>query len=391
MINKRTKKIIFSAIIGGVCILFFVDRCTTINLTTSNIFRNKYYDNFKELSNNPQCKSYEIIPARGTFPILYDSIKNEFYLKNSQGLTKYDAFGNVLISNDLEKEKYTSAFDFANFIPYIFAENGVYDFSGKELVYSAFSKVFNSKNEIGNEDFKSIFEKYYDDAELVVYDTDRNIESDRECYPMYFKIKDQWILLFSQKGDDRFTHLNNGIMESDTIGQIDFKNNPAKFSNKRLIFLKDYKNKTYSSEKTREDINDQYLDTYFGQILKERKLDYKTNDLIKMLSYKKESYYSGGNFFNLPSWITPSFINKAYFKLSYHNENLFFRAKAIKYFNDSKFQNNLFLYELPQNLRKKTDVAFLDYNFNLDEYVNGHISSVDPKIINTGLYLIRKK
>lgn len=53
----------------------------------------KKLENFKRLANpleRVRSKNYEITSIKGTLPILYDSIKNQFYLKNEKGLTKLD-------------------------------------------------------------------------------------------------------------------------------------------------------------------------------------------------------------------------------------------------------------------------------------------------------------
>ncbi|WP_292008455.1 hypothetical protein [Chryseobacterium sp.] len=391
MMNPRNIKILLFLIIGIVCALAFLDRCTTVNITTSDLFRPKSYQYFKELTQSPESQNYEIVKAQGSFPILYDSIKNEFYLKNFKGLTKYDSSGNIIISNDLRNEKFTSAFDFANFIPYVFTDKGVYDFSGKKLIYIAFSKILNAQDEMTEENFVSEFRKQYHGAELVFYDRERNGDDDQRGFPIYFRIKDQWILLFSKKEDFTLKSLSGGEMESDTIGQIDFKNNPAKLSDKRLTLLKDYKNGFYSSQTNGERIDDRYLDRYYTLILKERKLDYQTDTEVEMLSRKKEDYFFTGSILDLPDWVAPSFINTGYFKLSYRQENIYFKAKAVKYFDDMKCENNLFLYELPKKFKKNSDIGFLDYGLNLGGYRNNETGEVDPLIKNTGLYVIRKK
>jgi len=385
------KSVIIISIVGLVSLLF-VDRCTTINLTTADVFRPKSYQYFKKLPQKPQSENYEIVPALGTFPILYNSSKNEFYLKYGQGLTKYDSVGNVIISNDLAKEKYTSMFDFANFVPYVFAEKGVYDYSGKRLIYSKFANILNAQNELDDKNFKSIFEDNYRRADLVIYDANRNIDSERDCFPMYFQINNQWILIFSQKGDYRFSHQGNSKIETDTIGQIDFLGFPAKFSNQRLIVLKDFQNRIYSiNQLGKETIDDDYLDKYYTQILKEKKLDYQTDAEIKLLSRKKEQYYEMGNPFDLPNWISPSFINTAYFRLTYQNEKLFFKAQAVKLSDSRKVQNDMFLYELPKNLRLKSKLAFLNYVLDIGGYMDSTTGEVEPIIKNAGLYLIKPK
>jgi hypothetical protein len=385
------KKTIYFLIISTLLLLLFLDRCTTHNISTNDFFKPKWYKNFKSLIGKPQSKNYEILPLKGTFPILYDSINNDYYVSNYQGLTKYNYLGNIIISDDLAKEKYTSVFDFANFIPYVFAENGVYDFSGKKLVYTKFSQILNSQNEIKDADFKILFEKYYNDAEMVVYDTNRNFDYLAENYPMYFKIKNNWILLFSQKGDTRFTHSGSNEIENDTIGQIDFLNFPAKFADKRLIVLKDPKSGIYSTQQLGKKIDDDYLTRYSSQLLKEQKFDYQSSNSIQLLSRKKDEYYFTGSFFDFPDWVSPSFINTAYYQVTYNNESLFFKEKAVKYFKDFKCKNDLYLYELPKHLRTKSKVAFLDYAINIGGYTNDSTGIVEPIIKNGGLYILRQK
>lgn len=385
------KKMIYSVIISVLLLLVFLDRCTTYNITTNSFFKPNSYKNFKSLIEKPQSENYEIIPVKGTFPILFDRYKDEYYVSNDKGLTKYNYLGNIIISDDLANEKYTSVFDFANFVPYVFAENGVYDFSGNKLVYIKFSSTLNSQNEIKDNDFKILFEKYYKDAEMVVYDTNSNFDYLKDCYPMYFKIKNNWFLLFSQKGENRFTHLLNSNIESDTIGQIDFQNFPAKFANKRLMLLKDQKNGIYSAKQIGEKIDDDYLKMYYSQIVKETKFDYQSLNSIQLISREKDEYYFTGSFLDLPDWIAPSFINTAYYKVTYNNENLFFKEKAIKYFSDFKCKNDLYLYELPKDVKTKFKVAFLHYAVDIGGTTNDSTNIVEPIIKHAGLYIIKQK
>ena len=386
------KKIYIIFLVLIISFVAFLDRCTTINITTADVFRPNSYQKFKELPQNPQSQNYEIVLAEGDFPVLYDSIRNEFYLKNHQGLSKYDASGNLLISNDLKNEKHTSIFDFSNFIPYVFAEKGVYDFSGKKMIFIPFSKVLNYDNELSNQDFKRIFESYYKNAEIVAYDTNRNFDYKRECLPMYFKIKNEWILLFTQKGELRFSHIQNGKLDDETVGQIDFQGFPAKLSDKKLIVLKETKENNYSaySYSVSEKINDDFLNQSIGIELKEKKLDYSTQNFVEMLSRKKEEYYFTGSYFDLPDWVTPNFMNTGFFKLNYKGEDIFFKDKVLKHYNKTP-QNNLFLYELPKKFRTKTKVAFLDYNLNIGGVMNNETSEVEPLNKNAGLYIVKPK
>jgi hypothetical protein len=384
------EKSIIVIVILVIFILLFIEKCSLINLSTADIFRPKFYNDFKSLQDTVQSENYEIVRVDGEFPILFDSTKNEFYLAKGKGLTKIDSKGNVIFSADLSNEGYNSVFDFANFIPYVFAEGGVYDFSENKLSFFKFSQKLNAENEVSDKDFKSFFEKFYQDAELVVYETDRNTDDRKLNHPMYFKVKEEWILLFSQKGDNRFTHQRSSE-DNDIIGQIDFENFPSKFANKRLVVLKDAKQGVYLTKQIGQKIDDEYLKNYYTQILNEQKLDYQTTNCISMLSRKKDDYYFTGSYLDLPNWVRPSFINTAYFELMYYGEKLFFKEKAIKYNSDSQCKDGLYLYELPKNMRKSTRVAFLHYDLDVGGFYDANTGIAEPIIKNTGLYMIRPK
>ena len=246
--------------------------------------------------------------------------------------------------------------------------------------------------ELSNQDFKTLFETYYKNAEIVAYDTNRNFDYKRECLPMYFKIKNEWILLFTQKGELRFSHIQNGKLDDETVGQIDFQGFPAKLSDKKLIVLKETKENNYSaySYSVSEKINDDFLNQSIGIELKEKKLDYSTQNFVEMLSRKKEEYYFTGSYFDLPDWVTPNFMNTGFFKLNYKGEDIFFKDKVLKHYNKTP-QNNLFLYELPKKFRTKTKVAFLDYNLNIGGVMNNETSEVEPLNKNAGLYIVKPK
>ncbi|MBQ0740726.1 hypothetical protein J9332_41265, partial [Aquimarina celericrescens] len=82
----------------------------------------------------------------------------------------------------------------------------------------------------------------------------------------------------------------------------------AKFTNKKLIVLKDDKHKRYTIESPGMTRNtDEYFDTYYTQILKEKSFNYHSENTLKVLSYKKEKYYHTGGYWDFPDWVTPSF------------------------------------------------------------------------------------
>lgn len=371
--------------------LLFVDRCTTINLTTSTIFQPRSYKNFKSLSERPTSEHYEIVPVKAYFPILFDSIRSEFYVANNQGLTKYDSIGNILFSQEIEKEKFTSVHNFSNFTPFVFSQKGVYDFSGEQLKYSAFTNIQNADNSLTPSEFKVFIEKYYKEADFAIFDQDLEVEQAKYAFPMYFYIKGNWYLLFAPQDEFRFSHQNSNYSGKDIFGQIDLENFPAKLGNKKLLVLKDELARRYSSTQRGEVIDDGYLDKYTSQILAEKKFNYNTSDKIKLLSRTKKDYYSSGSILDLPHWVQPSFMNTGYFQLKYKNEKLYFKETVMKYFGESIIKDELFLYELPKTLRKKSRVAFLHYGLDLGGFDDSQTNIYHPIIKNGGLYIIKPK
>lgn len=361
-----------------------------VNLSTSDFFRPKKYQNANSLLSTIQSENYEIISIEGDFPILFDSIKNEFYIKNKRGLTKINSQGDIILSENLLSEEYTSVYDFANFTPYVFSENIVYDFSGDRLIKSNLDKRLNTNNELTENEFKNTFEKMYQTAEIVIYETDRNIDYNRNCFPIYFKINDKWILLYSKKDDYQFTHSNTQEDYGNIIGQIDYKDFPAKFNHKRLIVLKDIKNGIYSTNLFGEKISDKILNTFFTTILNERKLDYQTNNKSEIISSKKEDYSSARSHWILSDLVFPSFLMTAYFQIDYNDETFFIKGKAIKYYGD-QIKNGLYLYEIPKKFRKNIPIAFLHYDPGLGSSKIMSTGITTPNAKGVGLYIIKPK
>ncbi|EWH10950.1 hypothetical protein KLA_16115 [Cellulophaga geojensis KL-A] len=343
----------------------------------------KKLENFKRLTSpleRVRSKNYEITSIKGTLPILYDSIKNQFYLKNEKGLTKLDNQGNVMFSDDLSSEKsYISTLDYNNFIPFVFTSQGVYDFSGKELIFMPFEEKLNIKNELSNSNFKSIFEENYISADLVVYGNE--IEDETAQFRIYFRVDNKWILLLSQKGDyNQFKHPETYNKNANTTAQIDYSKFSSKFSNKRLIALKDSQRGLYSAKE-----RDRNLNNYSTVVLKESKLDYKTTNKLKMVAIKNNSYYG------LPDWMNHTFFKLAYFELNYKNEQMFFKGNTFKYREVSSEVTNkdFYLYELPKGMRNKTKVAFLDIRNYTGIAIDPRMKYLEPQIENTGIFIIK--
>ncbi|MEP0212065.1 MAG: hypothetical protein ABJD66_02540 [Cellulophaga sp.] len=368
----RLKKITLITIILFVSISFIREQISL-----------KKLENFKILTSSIErvrSKNYEITPIIGTLPILYDSIKNQFYLKNEKGLTKLDNQGNVMFSDDLSNEKsYISTLDYNNFIPFVFTSKGVYDFSGKELIFMPFEEKLNIKNELSNSNFKSIFEENYNSADLVVYGNE--IEDETAKFRIYFRVDKKWILLLSQKGDyNQFRYPETFKKNANTTAQIDYSKFSSKFSNKKLIALKDNQRGLYSAKE-----RDRNLNNYSTVVLKESKLDYKTTNELKMVAIKNKSYYG------LPAWMNHTFFKLAYFELNYKNEQLFFKGNTFKYnlVSNEITNKDFYLFELPKNMRDKTKVAFLDIKKYTGVEVDPRTNYLEPQIENTGIFIIK--
>ncbi|MDO6492446.1 MULTISPECIES: hypothetical protein [unclassified Cellulophaga] len=368
----RLKKITLITIILFVSISFIREQISL-----------KKLENFKILTSSIErvrSKNYEITPIKGTLPILYDTIKNQFYLKNEKGLTKLDNQGNVMFSDDLSNEKsYISTLDYNNFVPFVFTSKGVYDFSGKELIFMPFEEKFNIKSELSNSNFKSIFEENYNSADLVIYGNE--IEDETAQFRIYFRVDKKWILLLSQKGDyNQFRYPETFKKNANTTAQIDYSKFSSKFSNKKLIALKDNQRGLYSAKE-----RDRNLNNYSTVVLKESKLDYKTTNELKMVAIKNKSYYG------LPAWMNHTFFKLAYFELNYENEQLFFKGNTFKYnlVSNEITNKDFYLFELPKNMRDKTKVAFLDIKKYTGVEVDPRTNYLEPQIENTGIFIIK--
>lgn len=354
------KKVMWLLIVLVIVVVLFMDRCTPIDISTADIFRSNRVIASPSFNDSMVYDTYEIVPVQGSLPILYDSISSVFYVRNGNGLTKIDSQGKVLLSDSLAHEKITSVFHFDNFIPFVFTNKGVYDFSAEQVKYQDIAEVYNESNDLCETAFKTLFQQLYSNSEMVVYEHD-NLVDHAERYPMYFYTNSQWILVYAQEGEYRFSHLNYGSLEKTIIGQIDFENFPAKFNNRKLIVLKDEKQKIYA---TRLLSDDDYYDTYHTQILEDRDLNYKTDNSLDVVSYKKIDYYYTGGYFTLPKWVRPSFLVEAYYKLSYEGETLYFNSKTIKYNGDRTVKENVNFFQTPKIKGYEQKIAFL---FNKQE------------------------
>lgn len=353
----KKNKILILLLTLGLLTLLFLEKCTPTNLTSADIFRPLKLNNAPKFGKNLKFNDYTIEPVDTYLPILYDSINNMFYLANKNGLTKIDGNGNIIISDSLMSEKQTSTQDFINYIPYVFSLKGVYDYTGNTRIFQAYKTILNEDQKMENSVYKTTFDNLYKNAEMVVYDTDR-LRVPSGFYPYYFLVNGEWTLLYSQEGEHRFSF---EIGDMDNIyGKADLQDNPSKFNNKKLIVLKDNEKSAYSVPQNVKD--DKYFDTYFTEILQERKLDYKSDNNITRKSYKKLYYQNVGNPFGLPDFMRASFQVKTYYELNFDKHKTYFTSETYKLSGKVEDDIDFYLFEVPKKFRNKTKVGFILHN-----------------------------
>lgn len=89
-----------------VLIFLFLDRCTSVNISTSSLFQNSKYNNFKYLKDGVSSENYEILRLENTnYPILYDTLQNTFYINCGDGICKIDGDGKVILRDSILKMK----------------------------------------------------------------------------------------------------------------------------------------------------------------------------------------------------------------------------------------------------------------------------------------------
>jgi hypothetical protein len=373
---KTRNKIFIFPLIIFVTIIIFTKQCTPVNISIGKILKSRDYSKYKSLKDVPNSKNYEIIPIDADFPIFYDSIQNVFYLTKdySSGLCRIDGQGNIIYRDSLLGKEDNSLMDFENHSYFVFTKKGVYDYSQKNIKLEKMDTVINKDQNVNEGEWDEIFEDLYKHAKIVIYESDRLGFEKCECSPIYFKMKDRWILLYTRGYESRLTSMNMDL--NSTYGKVNFTKFPAKFP--KLILLKDSYSNVYSSRNLEDD---KYFKTYFSITLDEEKLDYEEGTNINMDFYEKDDYYSLGNPFDLPRWMLSTYIGTAYYSVQLKNENVYIKEKEIKYKGNVK--NNFSCFEVPSKFKNRAKVNFLYYK-----------KTVSKGLFDTdigSLHLIRKK
>ncbi len=366
----KTYQIILLVLI--VLTFLFLDRCTSVNISTSPLFKNPKYNSFKYLKDGVSSENYETIRLeKARYPILYDTIQNTFYVNCGNGICKIDGDGNIILRDSIFKDEANSLVDFANHSYYVFTKDAVYDYSQKEVRPEKMASIVNENNDMAPEEWESTFAKLYAEAQVVIYESDRYTYEKCNCYPIYFKIGEKWTLMYTDKNDFRST-LTDIDMES-YIGRADFKEYLPKYNG--LIALRDNSHKMYSDKMN---TSDEFLKTYYTVHMKEENFKYESEDKLKTLFFQKQNVYSEAAYTSIPL----AFGGIAYYELSLGKESLYFKENASKDSGlASSLNSNLYFFEIPAKFRNQTEVRFLDFRAPSNVFLSG----------SEDLYIIRRK
>jgi len=248
---------------------------------------------------------------------------------------------------------------------FAFTENGVCDFSTDNIKVSDFSRVIKASKELTIEKWKVLFESYYDEASVVIYEDFETLEYQS---PIYFKIDDEWILLQIFHYD-----LENG----ETFESL-LNNYPPKYN--RLIFLKDMNVLTYSdlNAHTGSRLDKKYRNDFMHEpVYLEDELDYR-DERIEKLAFIKRSVSDRLAYVGLVS----RFVGDGYYRLSKDSDTLKFKENAFKdpfiLYQSDGYLNH---FTLPLYVQSKKDVSFIKYSFPTNQNESN----------SQGVYLLKRK
>ncbi len=280
---------------------------------------------------------------------------NFFLLDGFRYLKKLDGNGNEIAYIKINKtdDEHIILSDFTH---YLFSKNGVYDLSEENIKEVLFKKVINQDRALKHKAWLKLFDEYYNKAQVVVYGNEQY-----HNFPIYFRIENEWIKLFTEKGEPR-TKGVDGLM---------LKGYPAKFT--RTVILKDPLKKVFSN--TFEEGWGHLYEK--GDSIKNYTFKYSNTSKIKPLFYRKEKIDDLFAYTPIPN----SIFGTAYYQLKVKNDILSFKAKTSKLIFRG-LENHFNWYILPDTCFQNTDVSFLNLLSPSDYQQSGN---------SNGLYIIKKK
>ncbi len=355
MIKKNAKMIL-----GCFLLLVFIQKCTTINITSASLFMKKEYESYNYLKEGINSENSQILKISDSpyNSIAYDEIGNFFIIYGDERIRKINSFGEEEFSVNK-----SDSISYANLGSYVFTESEVYDLTQKKVKGEEIKQVIDfTKKKLSIDGFFKLMQTYYNKASVVIY---ANVETfGAKNYKVYLKIENDWLGIYISQNK---SHGINFYPSGEIV-----KRYPEKL--KKLIFLKNPVNNRYS---TRSSGNESFSSVPDRVVLTmENKLEYPKYGAIKTSFYQKENTYGTIAYTSIPM----SFIGTSYLRLKIDKEVFKFKEKGIKSIGFiSKAKHYLSYYVLSKAYTEKSEVSFLKLFYPTNSYESG----------SKGLYIIK--
>ena len=342
--KKKIKYLVFV-----ILALIIVDRCTIVNITSSPIFGKREFKDYPFLKDGVSSDNYEIknINDKVYSDILYDTLNN-YFLVNRQKINAKGIIENIIegYSHDLYSPIQS------HYILGTTIDSVVYDLSKSNNQEEFISKIITATLQNPLENWTPLYNK----ADVVVYR--RKFRGNRDSYPIYLKIDGKWLVIM-YSDDDYHT-----IKESF----------PEKY--KRLIILKDYKNKLYAI--SGGESYDELTQRRTGFVVDNTFTASEKG--IKNVFFSKENVYERFNPFGFFELMPTMFVGTGYFQLEKGEDVLKFKNKMLLHALSQKKYSELYHYSIPERFRKNSEVSFILFKpySNYTDY-RGGISIVKRK------------
>ncbi len=350
-------------LLGFAFIIFFVHRCTMINL---NFFMPSG-KNVPDLSKTLKNKTFELFKVTGSTwnEIRYHPQKDYYLIAQDARITKLDSRGSRVYYLDMKETDPSGMPDNMDYnVPssFVVSWHGIYDLSKDKPTLEKFSKSLNTEGNMDDGTWNREFEKLYQSSDVAFWGYRKGLLGGK-LYPLYFRQNGQWIVLYTNE----FT----SVYRMNKYPEIRFDDNIIPEKCDRLYLLKDIQhNDSYSDYLTSGN-------QYDFSNEPESKLKYSKRINIKTLYFKKEDVEDG------PYTIIPvQFAGMAVNKLEFENSSITFKSIAQKGagLNFSPVETDFFIFEVADEFKKANTPSFLYYKYSTSW------NSDD----NEGVYVIRK-
>lgn len=355
-------------ILCGILFLLILDRCSSINISTSTIFRNPKHKNYPNIEEGVKSEKFEIVKISSDpySTISYDSINNCFLVHLETKMIKIDHTGKIMADVDLGN------FNVSATSHYAYNDSSIIDFSEEDIKAEKFKVIVNADYSLTLDEWEIVFDTYYSRSETVLFESFNTDGIGQGQF--YFKMDGIWILLYANRDIDVNTARdsdNNVIFNLEGMNFLTIEDYPEKMN--QMILLKDETTKTYSN---RGYTTDSELSPNYMAVFKD-KYTYPGYSK-KTLSFHKERVDETFYYLNIPSYLGGT----AYYRLKKDNETFNFKAYAAKFVFSFKVNENFCWFHLPEKLNNKSEVSFLNFRYP---------TSVDENNKNIGLYIVRRK